>query len=759
MNLSSEQLSLPEQTVSSSWIVRGRPVDFIMSLKNHRKFAVALSIPILMLGLVVAILFGHARYEATATVRVLPTYDTRLATGPDNAMVPNMQYDSFVQQQVFEIENRETITDSLKLLGSKRSLWQLPNESDQHAVERLLQVLQVRWIPDTFLITVALQGTKPQGLDKIVNSVVDAYLSRQAKQELSGADARANLLAQRRRELRQQADAERSQLNELTQELGVSVFSSDASNPFDRKLTNANLALEQQQTHLIVEQAHLATLQAQQDRVTDADLNSLASKILLGNQTLVAEKTELGNRREAAFLQLEGLAPNHPGRQVLEEEISDIDREITLIEGKAMAQARSTLVGSRSADLHGKLVEEQARVDQDQRARDGVEQEVALLKASAASFGSKYNEALAVHEQFENHVKATSEIDDRIDLLRLQTQSPGIASLELSAQVPDKPEGGKRKLLFAFFIFVAAAVGVGVPTVFDLIDPHVKSTREVEAILQIPVLGNTSGSDARLVRETIRRIALGILRERREAGTRVFVITAVGEKAGTSSLTLALSNELTELGSLTVAVEANALMPDSRYQNRLANGIDSIATSLNGSANGNGSEWKNGRLSAVVKGGSQDLCVHTITSASAFLPDRIPICQRQRHKRLAMRCVQAVVEMALADHDLVLMDAPPVLGFADTAMLLQNSAGVIVVVRAGRDRLQDVTAALQELHKLSPPVVGVVVGFGHPHDFDPSAQRETERELSLVASKEDGLALPSVKPGNTSRDAHDKAFG
>src|SRR5579863_2753688 len=74
-----------------------------------------------------------------------------------------------------------------------------------------------------------------------------------------------------------------------------------------------------------------------------------------------------------------------------------------------------------------------------------------------------------------------------------------------------------------------------------------------------------------------------------------------------------------------------------------------------------------------------------------------------------MKCVQESLELALAGHDLVLMDAPPVLGSADTAMLVQNPAGVIVVVRAERDRLEDVTAAIQELNKLSPPVVGVVM--------------------------------------------------
>jgi succinoglycan biosynthesis transport protein ExoP len=222
----------------------------------------------------------------------------------------------------------------------------------------------------------------------------------------------------------------------------------------------------------------------------------------------------------------------------------------------------------------------------------------------------------------------------------------------------------------------------------------------------MPVLGSTLKGDALYSRETLRRISLSIMRERRQGGTRVFVITAVGEKAGTSSLTLALSNELTELGASAVALEANALHPDIRYQNGpAANGYG--YTNGSGHVNGVGSDG-NGH-GVVAKVNSFDVCVHKIINASGSLPDRMAICQRQRYARLAMKCVQESLELALAGHDLVLMDAPPVLGSADTAMLVQNPAGVIVVVRAERDRLEDVTAAIQELNKLSPPVVGVVM--------------------------------------------------
>jgi polysaccharide biosynthesis transport protein len=738
MNTPPEQLMLPAQAASMSWIVPGRSIEPIASARKHRTLALAIALPMVVLGLTAAMLFGHAQYKAIASVRVLPNYDTRLATGLDPSFMPNIEYRSFVQQQVFEIDNPETMIEAFKLLGPEASLWQEPKESEQHAAERLVDALKVEWIPDTFLISISLQGTKPRGLDEIVNAVVNAYLSRQERQELSGSDMRVKLLEQRRNNLQQQADAERVQLGQLAQELGVSTFTTAASDPYNRKLADANVALEQQQRQLIVEQANLEALRAQQSRPQDADLNSLAQKILLDNQDLVAQKAQLGKQRETTFLELQGLAPNHPGRPVLERQIADINQEISLIDAKAMEQARSILIGTRSVEEHDKISEAQTRVDQAQRARDGIEQEVAALRESVASFGAKYNQALAVYDQSESHRKAISEIDDRIDMVRLQTQSPGVASLELPAQLPDKPEGGKRKEILALSIVLAVLLSIALPTLVDLTDTRIKSSRELERILQMPVLGSIPGSDSQSPRETLRRIALGILRERRRAGTRVFVITAVGEMAGTSSLTLALSNELTELGASTVAVEANALYADARYQKRSTN------ERTNGS--GNGKQLGSASDRAVAQRNPLDGCVHAITKAAGSLPDRIAICQCQKRQRLAMRCFQEVLDLALATHELVLMDAPPILGSADTAMLVQNPAGVIAVVRAERDRVSEITATVQELNKLSPPVVGVVIQRGQFDDFNVVPRYGTERERipMLLSTESLEMSLPDV---------------
>jgi len=98
-----------------------------------------------------------------------------------------------------------------------------------------------------------------------------------------------------------------------------------------------------------------------------------------------------------------------------------------------------------------------------------------------------------------------------------------------------------------------------------------------------------------------------------------------------------------------------------------------------------------------------------------------------------MICLREVLDIALASHDLVLIDAPPVLHSADTTMLVQNPAGVILVVREGRDRVEDVVASVQELNKLSPPVVGIVLQ-GQMSDLESSSHQTPDPEESKVTT-------------------------
>jgi capsular exopolysaccharide synthesis family protein len=83
---------------------------------------------------------------------------------------------------------------------------------------------------------------------------------------------------------------------------------------------------------------------------------------------------------------------------------------------------------------------------------------------------------------------------------------------------------------------------------------------------------------------------------------------------------------------------------------------------------------------------------------------------------LASESMADVVSQLRARYDYVLIDAPPTLPVADAASLAVQSDGVIVVVRNGRTRRDELMRTREMMIAVGADVVGVVVNFEREPD-------------------------------------------
>ena len=72
-------------------------------------------------------------------------------------------------------------------------------------------------------------------------------------------------------------------------------------------------------------------------------------------------------------------------------------------------------------------------------AEEGIEKELQGVKVTAANFGAKYSQAVSVHEKLERERKDLQDLQERMSLLRLKTQAPGVVALDAAAMMPDIP--------------------------------------------------------------------------------------------------------------------------------------------------------------------------------------------------------------------------------------------------------------------------------------------------------------------------------
>jgi succinoglycan biosynthesis transport protein ExoP len=259
--------------------------------------------------------------------------------------------------------------------------------------------------------------------------------------------------------------------------------------------------------------------------------------------------------------------------------------------------------------------------------------------------------------------------------------------------VPDVPQKSTRRMIFAVFALGALMLGVAVPTGLDLTDQKVKTVEEFEAILGFPPLGVALGSNGSNGQEALRRTALGIMREWRTSGIRSFILTSVRE-GGNAPLALALADELADLGVRTIAIEASLTRSNAR-DIKTGQGLVTAPT--------HDTKLLGPR---VAKTGTLDI-------RGQLAPQTIGETNLQRAQSRAvarpLSFVRETVDRALNNHDIVLIAAPPLLSSADTIAMIQMPAGAILVARAARDEVSEIAAAVRELERCNPPVVGAII--------------------------------------------------
>jgi uncharacterized protein involved in exopolysaccharide biosynthesis len=637
----------------------------------------------------------------------------------------NIEYRDFVQQQVFEIYSYATVSAALDLLGPKRSLWQQPNESDRRATDRLMQRLKVQAVPDSYLISIALGGGKTDGLADIVNAVAKSYLSRAAKQELEGADVGFQLLTSRESQLQQTIGSDQTQLSGLTQELGVSSVAGGLVNPYDKILADTNAALARARRNVLLAQSHLDAVKSHRERIKNADVEAKAQQVAATGSESNTAKQQLIQEREQALVQLSGLGPNHPGRKALEAEIATANKELANLDQSALARARSMLSDSEEATTSVDISEAQSNLEQMQSAEKGIAKELESTKATAESFGGKYSQAVTVHEKLEREQKELEDVQERMSLLRLKSQAPGVVALESAAMIPDMPQKSTRRLMFAVFVLAGLVLGVAVPTTIDLTDRKIKTPDEFEAILGFPPLGMAFGSNGNGGPEALRRIALGIMREWRTSGIRTFILTSVRTGAN-ASLALALADELTDLGVRTLAIEASITGSNTRQLKAPSPGPGVVGVSERGTSR----LGSRGASTSALDISGQSTTLQSVADTN--------LQRAQNGVARTFGYVRETVDRVLRDHDIVLLAAPPLLASADSIAMIQMPAGAILVARAGRDDVTEIAAAVRELERCAPPVVGAIMcgqehrnGNGeHQFDLEVDAANSSATRLS-----------------------------
>jgi succinoglycan biosynthesis transport protein ExoP len=641
-------------------------IDVMRSLRLHKMLATLAALFAIGMGIALRARH-HPTFEATSVVYVSPNFPATLKASEEQ----DYPYDSYMEEQVHSVASYNVLADALRNL--KPGVWQFPGETLESAVERLQHLITAKRDGLSYQVRISLQGSDPTHLAEIVNAVTDSYLEGTKDEEFYGRDRRLAALRQERTQVQNDLTDKLREQTQISQTLGLAQMSTEGPDEIDTLVAKLRTDLTVAHEQRIQAEAQLSALENDGTGGPNSALDAAADEIIASDQSLLALKTSLSQKRALLMDQLAGMTPNHPLRKTTEEQLSEIEAALQQMQANLRSHAATNLKQKLRTDLlrastvENKLLSDlQSNTKQATNAAPSI-QRSQILRAEIAALQARY-----------------SALDERTRNLELESKSPGAVHLYSSARIPMGPLPSITRLILPLLVPVAVLFAIVAVVLFDFLDRRIHTGIDVEQILGFSPIGSLfhdQDVSMQLFEEDTLRLAGGIDQAARTAGVRTILLSSINAGAGTTTIVENLGNTLAKLGRKTLTIDSSGVTPPVAY----------VTLNLEQSAH---------RAVGGVHVRRQEVDVRsTAVVAQPFPPTLTPL------KNIMD---QAFKDLTI-DYDIVLIDATPILISAETEYLARFADVTMLVVEAGKTTKAQLIRTARLLERLQIAGMAVIL--------------------------------------------------
>ena len=194
--------------------------------------------------------------------------------------------------------------------------------------------------------------------------------------------------------------------------------------------------------------------------------------------------------------------------------------------------------------------------------------QLAEQTSKATGAGPRLQRAAELETDLQRLGTRFATVDDAIRGLQLETGGPGQAHLALAARVPDAAEPNRSRLVLLLALPLALLCGIAAAVIARKRDRKLYLAGDVQEVLGFPplcVLPETREVSPAAYEDFLLRLAGGLEGAYRYGGARSFVFTPVSVDAQGEGVLQRVCAKLRQLGFRTVCVNVQDLMPASGW--------------------------------------------------------------------------------------------------------------------------------------------------------------------------------------------------
>lgn len=665
-------------------------------LLKHRFLIGGAFLAALAIGVAVTLLTTPI-YTATATVQIERSTANVVDVEEVSPSESAYSAEEFFQTQYGLLKSRslaERVVESMGLATSDTFLDQMGASVDWPegstaaarmngrravAISLIQGNLSVAPVRGSRLVNVSFDSPNPALSAQVANAVAENFIQSNLDRRFeSSAYAREFLedrIAQTKARLE---DTERELVAYATAQQIINVREGDDADGPSQSLTGSKLnALNN-----ALSQATAARVAAE-ERWRQASSSPVLNQADVLQNPTVQRLTEERAKLDAQYQQNASVyQPDWPAQQQLKAQIDELDRQINSVARGVLGSIRGQYVVA--ANQERAL---QTRVN-------ALKGEVLDLRSRSIQYNILERELDTSRSLYEGLLQRYKEVGVT------GTLASNNISIVDQAQVPGAPSKPQLLLNLAIAALLGLGIGVGAAFLIEALDESLGTPEDVEAKLNIPVLGviplldkgETASEALANVRsgfsEAYYSLRTALQFSTPEGAPASLLITSSRPAEGKSTTAYALALNLARLDKKVLLIDGDLRNPS---MHRVV-GVD------------------NDKGMSNLLSGSDDLRSVTTPTKQQNLdfiacgplpPNPAELWGGDRFRR--------VLEQARAEYDHVVIDGPPVLGFADAPLLASAVSGVVFVLEAHGTRRAQARGAIKRLTVRNSRLIGAVL--------------------------------------------------
>jgi len=710
----------------------GMDLRYILRVLTKRKWLILGSIAVCLVGGLLWSLLRTPLYTATLRLEIARSAP-KILKGEDTGAQERDVADLDTEIELLKSRNlaervvsltgvaRDLSAKSVSASGSKNSDESRRRRSDlaNEATDIILSGVVVKPVRGTRLVDVSYVDPQPARAQKIANAYGEAYTAESLDKRFQANAHAKTFLEDRLKQLKLRLEEAERALVAFAEKEQI-LATTDKTSIAENNLATANAALG----NLIAERIKNEQIWRQAQSAAGIELPQI-----LTNKAI----EELRARRSALVTEYqeksETFRADYPAMTQLNNKIKEIDRQIG-IEVKAI---KSSLKAAFDASL-SQETEMKQRVDT-------LRAEALDLQKRSIQYNILKHEVETTRSLYESLLQRFKEVD----------VASGVGTNNIfivdKAQLPEAPSSPNKIKALLIALGLGLAIGVGGAFAAEQLDDVISSPLEAELATGLTLLGvipkpkkgqtvEAAGQDLRSsMSEAIRSLCTSLHYSTENGVPKSLLITSSTPGEGKSTIALGAARTFAATGLKVLIVDGDLRNPSLHKKAGLTNAI--------------------GLTSYLTHNCEVRDAIRQIDGASLYVMTSGPLPPNPVELLHGPRFA-SFLSVGGEIFDLIIIDAPPVMGMADTLILANMTSTTVLIIAAGQGRAHQVRGSLKRLKLARSRPLGVVLnkfsaplgygygyGYGYDYGYGYGAAKEGEPSQEIDHKPDDPRKLTS----------------